>query len=87
MSHFRSIRVALISAAVVLTLTANASAQTIPPSVQPSPAAPEPMPPEPEAFNVTPFLGLGFAGDFENSPATFGAALGYGLTPRLAGGR
>jgi opacity protein-like surface antigen len=45
--------------------------------------APDPMMPEPEGLNVTPFLGLGFAGDYENTPATFGVALGYGLTDRV----
>jgi opacity protein-like surface antigen len=42
------------------------------------------MPPEPEGFTITPFVGLGFAGDFENSPTAFGVAAGYGLTERVS---
>jgi hypothetical protein len=41
-----------------------------------------PLPRQPEAFNVTPFLGFGMAGAFENTPASSGAALGYGLNNR-----
>ena len=60
----------------------RAVAQDVPDPVEPSPAAPSPLPPEPEAFNLTPFVGLGLGGDLENAPATFGAALGYGLNER-----
>jgi opacity protein-like surface antigen len=42
------------------------------------------LPEEPEGFTVTPFLGLGFAGDLENSPTTFGVAAGFGLSERLS---
>lgn len=55
--------------------------QTTPSDPQP---AFMPMPPEPEGLNLTPFLGLGFAGDFENTPAAFGAALGYGMNSNLS---
>lgn len=41
------------------------------------------LPPEPEAFNLTPFIGAGFSGNLENVPVAFGAALGYGWSPRL----
>jgi opacity protein-like surface antigen len=43
-----------------------------------------PMTPEPEGLSLTPFLGVGFAGDYENTPPTFGAALGYGVSPRVS---
>jgi opacity protein-like surface antigen len=42
------------------------------------------MPDEPEGFTITPFVGLGFAGDFENSPTAFGVAAGFGLTERIS---
>jgi opacity protein-like surface antigen len=42
------------------------------------------MPNEPEGFTITPFLGLGFAGDFENNPTALGLAAGYGLNERLS---
>ena len=45
---------------------------------------PAPLPPEPDGVTLTPFVGAGFGGDFESAPATFGAALGYGLTSRWA---
>lgn len=69
--------------ALVLALGGVASAQTAA-QVQPSPAAPEPMAPQPESWELTPFVGFGFAGNLENTPAAFGAALGYGLTPRVS---
>jgi hypothetical protein len=40
------------------------------------------MPDEPEGFTITPFIGLGFAGDFENTPTAFGVVAGYGITAR-----
>jgi opacity protein-like surface antigen len=42
------------------------------------------MPEEPEGFTVTPFVGVGFAGDFENSPTAFGFAAGYGISERVS---
>jgi opacity protein-like surface antigen len=72
-------RIAVITLALVVALAGAAAAQ-----VQPAPAAPEPMSPEPESWEVTPFVGFGFAGNLENTPAAFGAALGYGLTPRVS---
>jgi hypothetical protein len=41
------------------------------------------MPPEPEGFTLTPFVGVGFGGDFNNGPTGFGLAVGYGLTHRV----
>jgi opacity protein-like surface antigen len=46
--------------------------------------APAPLTPEPEAWTFTPFVGAGFGGDLESAPVTFGAALGYGLTPHCS---
>ena len=43
-----------------------------------------PLPPEPDGVTLTPFVGTGFGGDFENAPVSFGGALGYGLSTRLA---
>lgn len=70
--------------ALVCAMAPAAFAQTTttaPPSQEPAFA---PLPPEPEGLTLTPFLGLGFAGDFENTPAAFGAALGYGLDNRVS---
>src|SRR5690606_4086153 len=39
---------------------------------------------EPEGLSLTPFVDIGFAGDYENTPAGFGVALGYGATNRIA---
>jgi opacity protein-like surface antigen len=69
----------LASFALLFALACTASAQA-----QPSPAAPEPMAPEPDTWEITPFVGFGFAGNLENTPAAFGAALGYGLTRRVS---
>jgi len=77
----RTLPAAVAILALSHALAAPASAQT--PQVKPSPQAPEALPPETEAFHLTPFVGLGFAGNLENTPGTFGAALGYGWTPRV----
>jgi hypothetical protein len=45
---------------------------------------PAPLPPEPQGVTLTPFVGAGFGGDLESTPVSLGAALGYGLSPRLA---
>lgn len=39
--------------------------------------------PEPESFNVPSFIGACFSGNLENVPVAFGAALGYGWSPRV----
>lgn len=77
----RSILFTLAALMLSGVLAVPASAQET--AVQPSPDAPEPLPPEPEAWNITPFLGLGFSGNLENAPAAFGVGIGYGLTPEL----
>jgi opacity protein-like surface antigen len=80
MSRMNIVSVATLALAVLIAspFTTQAAAQ-----VQPSPAAPEPLAPEPESWELTPFVGFAFAGNLENTPATFGAALGYGLTSRV----
>lgn len=68
-------RLIVSSVTAVLLLAGSAAfAQT---SITPAPA-----PPEPDGVSLTPFIGVGFGGDLESSPFTFGAALGYGLTSR-----
>ena len=72
--------------ALALAIAPAALAQTTSPPPAPAEQQPtfDPLPPESEGFTITPFLGLGFAGDYENTPATFGAALGYGWNERLS---
>ena len=74
--------VATCLAVLLAGATAHAQTTTTPPPADPQ-AQFAPMPPEPEGLNLTPFLGLDFAGDFENTPAAFGAALGYGLNRNI----
>jgi opacity protein-like surface antigen len=76
----------LTSAVMALFLvTATAHAQTTTTTTQPDPQpAFDPLTPEPEGLTLTPFLGFGFGGDYENTPASFGAALGYGMSPRVS---
>jgi opacity protein-like surface antigen len=73
----------LATLALALALAGTASAQTTEPS-RATPGAPDPLPPEAEGFSLTPFIGLGFSGDLENAPASFGVALGWALSPRLS---
>lgn len=70
--------------ALTLAIAPAALAQTTtPPPAEQQPAF-TPLPPDTEGFTVTPFLGLGFAGDYENTPTAFGAALGYGWSERVS---
>jgi len=66
-------------ACVTVTVLAggHASAQQATTAAQ-QPGAVGPLGPEPDRFTVTPFLGAGFGGDLENTPAEPGLALGYG---------
>jgi len=74
--------VAAVAAVAMLASTpAYAQTTTTQPDPQPTFA---PLQPEPEGFTLTPFLGLDFAGDYENVPAAFGAALGYGANSRVS---
>ena len=64
----------LIVGVVALTLASSGTAAFA--------QAPSPLPPEPDVLTFTPFIGPSFGGDLESSPVSFGAALGYGLTPK-----
>jgi opacity protein-like surface antigen len=59
-----------------------AAAQAAQPAgqVSPQPA----FGPEPEYFTLTPFVDVSFGGDYQNSPAGIGAAIGYGINNRLS---
>ena len=80
----------LLTIAAVLCLMAiagTADAQDTPAS---TPAVPQqtdafaPLPPAGEGFSLTPFVAAGFAGDYEDAPAAFGLALGYGANERVS---
>jgi opacity protein-like surface antigen len=75
----------LAAAALVAALTPSAFAQdtTTSHTATTAQATFSAMPEEPEGFTITPFVGLGFAGDFENSPTALGVAAGYGFTDRM----
>jgi opacity protein-like surface antigen len=73
--------VALVLAIAPAALAQDTTAQITPP---PSQGTFSPMSPDTEGFTITPFVGLGFAGDFENSPTAFGVATGYGITDRVS---
>jgi opacity protein-like surface antigen len=75
----------LAAVALVLAIAPAAFAQD-PPQTTPPPAQGtfSPMPPDSEGFTITPFVGLGFAGDYENNPTALGVAAGYGITDRVS---
>jgi opacity protein-like surface antigen len=76
---------ALAAAAMVLAILAPAaSAQDTTVTAPQAQTTFSPMSPDTEGFTITPFVGLGFAGDYENSPTAFGVAAGYGLTDRVS---
>jgi opacity protein-like surface antigen len=82
MSPFRA-----LAALALLVLAPAAYAQdptTTTPTTQTTQGTFSALPDEPEGFSVTPFVGLGFAGDFENSPTAFGVAAGFGITERVS---
>jgi opacity protein-like surface antigen len=83
MTMFRALAVAL-AAAVAPAAYAQDPTPPSTPATQTTQGRFSAMPDEPEGFNVTPFIGLGFAGDLENSPTAFGVAAGYGITNRLS---
>ena len=80
-------RIVSVLSLVVLLAAAPAVAQT---ASQPTPAGqtrtPDvaPLGPEVGGVSLTPFFQVGFGGDYENSPAGFGAALSYGFNSRIA---
>jgi opacity protein-like surface antigen len=82
MTRFRIL--AALAVAVALTPPAYAQDPAAPAPTQTTQGTFSAMPPEPEGFTITPFVGLGFAGDFENSPTAFGVVAGYGLTERVS---
>lgn len=73
--------------ALSLAVAPAALAQTADPN-DPNATSPQqtfsPLPPEPEGLTITPFLGVGFAGNLENSPTSFGGAIGYGFNSRIS---
>jgi opacity protein-like surface antigen len=66
----------LFACVLVLSLIAPASAL--------AQGAMAPLPPEREGLTLTPFLASSFGGDLRSSPATVGAALGYGANERIS---
>jgi opacity protein-like surface antigen len=83
MTRFRAL--AVLALALALPAGAHAQDTTTPQTTQTTQGTTfSAMPDEPEGFTVTPFLGLGFAGDFENNPTAFGVAAGYGVTERVS---
>jgi opacity protein-like surface antigen len=60
-----------------------AAARAGPPSASQQPTF-QPLPPEPDGLTLTPFIGAGFSGNLESTPAALGLALGYGWSPRVA---
>lgn len=84
MKRIRRVQCITLATSIIVFAATNAIAQTT--TTAPSDPQPviAPLPPEPEGLTFSPFLGLGFAGDFENSPTAFGAALGYGMNPNVS---
>ena len=76
-----STRIAVVFAFSLIAAT-PALAQGV--AAQQPPPAVAPLPPEPEGLTLTPFVDLGFAGDYENTPGGFGVALGYGANNRIS---
>jgi opacity protein-like surface antigen len=84
---FRRSRALCGGIAIVALCAAPVFAQDPAPQPQPAPQQQPtftPLPPEPEGMTVTPFIGVGFAGDYQSSPAALGVAVGYGWTERLS---
>ena len=87
MMQFRGLAVLAFAIGVVPAAYAQAPAtttQTTQPAQTTQGQTFSAMPDEPEGFTLTPFIGLGFAGDFENSPTAFGVAGGYGITEHVS---
>lgn len=74
----------LFSIVCVSTLLSASSLSAQPAaSSQPSPTNPQALDAEPESFNLTGFVGAAFGGGFDGTSSAFGAALGYGWSPRV----
>lgn len=81
MIHFRGLGALALVLATVPAAFAQESGTTSTTATQATFSA---LPDETEGFSITPFVGVGFAGDFENSPTAFGVAAGIGITERVA---
>ena len=85
MRRFRSLAaLMLILSAAPVADAQDTTTQTTPTSQTTQGQTFSAMPDEPEGFSITPFVGVGFAGDFENSPTAFGVAGGYGISDRVS---
>lgn len=85
MRRFRSLAaLMLILAAAPVADAQDTTTQTTPTAQTTQGQTFSAMPDEPEGFSITPFVGVGFAGDFENSPTAFGVAGGYGISDRVS---
>lgn len=82
MSRLRT--AAVLALTLAIAPAALAQTTTPPPAPTEQPSTFQPLPPDSEGFTITPFLGLGFAGDYENTPTAFGAAAGYGWNERVS---
>ena len=84
MLHHRIAPAVLVTTSVVcfVGLPSISTAQTTTPAGQQTTFAP--LSPEGEGFSLTPFVAAGFAGDYEDTPAAFGLALGYGANDRVS---
>lgn len=74
----------LIAVAFALATAPVWAQETTAPAQPPAQGTFSPESPESEGFTITPFVGLGFAGDYENNPTAFGVAAGYGFTDRVS---
>jgi opacity protein-like surface antigen len=78
--------VAAMTLAMAL-IAAPAVAQTTTAQPAPQPAGPSsfrPLGPDTGGWTLTPFIGVDFSGDFNNSPAAFGAAFGHGVNSHVS---
>jgi opacity protein-like surface antigen len=82
MTPFRAL--AALALSVAIAPAAYAQDTTTTQTTQTTQGTFSPVPPESEGFSVTPFVGIGFAGDLENSPTAFGLAAGYGLNEHIS---
>ena len=83
MMGFRALAILAFALAVAAQASAQNTSTTAATTTRTEQATLSALPEEAEGFSITPFLGLGFAGDFENSPTAFGVAAGYGFTEAL----
>jgi opacity protein-like surface antigen len=85
MRRFEKALTATVIACAAIFAAIPALAQTTQTTTAQDPTASfTPLGPEPEGLTISAFLGVGFAGDYDNSPAAFGAALGYGMNRNVS---